>query len=437
MNLFNFSLKFNGYPIKKAKDYLKTIQDKNEEEHALYIDAKKQEIVSFHLKHNSFYQTLAKGANPKNWNSIPIMTKRDLQQPLQTRLSDGYSLKNIHVNKTSGSSGTPFVFAKDKFCHALTWAGFIDKYSWFGIDLNTSKQARFYGISSKRNKIEYYRERIKDFLSNRYRFPVFDLSDSQFQKNILKFKSTKFQYINGYTSAIVQFAKFLERENIILKNECPSLISCIVTAEILFEKDRILLEKQLGVPIINEYGSAELGLIALNNTKNQWAINNDDLFIEILDKNNQALPHGKDGRIVITSLYNKAHPFIRYDIGDIGSLSKDSTLRVPTLESLIGRSDDIVLLPSGKKATGLTFYYVTKTVVDSIGSIKEFVIEQLELDSFKICYVSSNPLSQKDKAKIKEEIYYYLEPNLKVFFEKKKYLDRSNRGKLKQFKSYL
>jgi phenylacetate-CoA ligase len=26
----------------------------------------------------------------------------------------------------------------------------------------------------------------------------------------------------------------------------------------------------------------------------------------------------KKGRIVITSLFNKAHPFIRYDIGDIG-----------------------------------------------------------------------------------------------------------------------
>jgi phenylacetate-coenzyme A ligase PaaK-like adenylate-forming protein len=32
--------------------------------------------------------------------------------------------------------------------------------------------------------------------------------------------------------------------------------------------------------------------------------------------------HGKKGRIVITSLFNKAHPFIRYDIGDIGILDE-------------------------------------------------------------------------------------------------------------------
>jgi phenylacetate-CoA ligase len=40
------------------------------------------------------------------------------------------------------------------------------------------------------------------------------------------------------------------------------------------------------------------------------------LFVEILDDKGAVLPYGK-GRIVITS-FNKAHPFIRYDIGDIG-----------------------------------------------------------------------------------------------------------------------
>jgi phenylacetate-CoA ligase len=34
------------------------------------------------------------------------------------------------------------------------------------------------------------------------------------------------------------------------------------------------------------------------------------------------LPYGQEGRIVVTSLFNKAHPFIRYDIGDIGILGE-------------------------------------------------------------------------------------------------------------------
>ena len=419
----------------EAKTLLKTIRNKNEDELEIHIETKKQDIVSYHLEHNQFYKIFAKNADVLDWESIPVMTKRDLQQPLENRLSEGFTIKNTHIHKTSGSSGTPFIFAKDKFCHALTWAGFIDRYSWFNIDLNTSKQARFYGIPL--NKSGYYKERIKDALSNRYRFSVFDLSDSQFEKNVKKFKLTKFDYINGYTSSIVQFAKYLKQQNITLKTICPSLKACIVTSEMLFEEDKVLLEIQFGIPVINEYGAAELGLIAFQNNKNDWTINNDDLFVEILDKNNSVLPYGEEGRIVITSLYNKAHPFIRYDLGDIGSLSKKSTLKTPILKSLIGRADDIVILPSGKKAAGLTFYYITKTVIEDNGNVKEFVIEQLKLDTFKISYTSNTKITEDKLQKIRKAIERYLETGLTISFERKEQLNRANRGKLKQFKSHL
>ena len=435
LNLFNISLKINGFPIKKAKTVLDTIQKKNDFELNAHIEAKKQAIVAYHLNHNSFYKSFTKDIDTSDWNNIPVMTKRDLQQPLNHRLSNGFTTKNIYVNKTSGSSGDPFIFAKDKFCHALTWAGFMDRYSWFHLDFNTLKQARFYGIPL--NKMAYYKERLKDFLSNRYRFSVFDLSDTQLEKNLNKFKTTKFDYINGYTSSIVQFAKYLRQKNIILNTICPSLKACIVTSEMLFEEDRILLETHLGIPIINEYGAAELGLIAFQNTKNEWIINTEDLYVEILDDNNHILPYGEEGRVVITSLYNKAHPFIRYDLGDIGKLSKASTRSKPILESLVGRTNDIIVLPSGKKAAGLTIYYVTKTVMEDDGNVKEFIIEQLKLDTFKISYVSTSELTSEKLTKIRDAVTKYLEPNLQVAFERKTALERSKSGKLKQFTSYL
>ncbi|MFI1772654.1 phenylacetate--CoA ligase family protein [Thalassobellus citreus] len=435
MNLFDFSLKLKGFPIDEAKRFLKTIQNKNEADYTAYIETKKLEIVSYHLKHNPFYKAFAKDINAQDWNSIPVMTKRDLQQPLQQRLSDNFTTKNVYTNKTSGSSGDPFIFAKDKFCHALTWAGFIDKYNWFNLDFNSSKQARFYGIPL--NNTGYYKERFKDVLSKRFRFSVFDLSDEQLKENLQKFKSTRFDYINGYTNSIVQFAKYLERKNVVLKTICQSLKACIVTSEMLFEEDKILLENQLGVAIINEYGAAELGLIAFPNKRNEWLINNEDLFIEILNEKNNTLPYGEEGRIVITSLYNKAHPFIRYDLGDIGTLSRLSTPEKPILKKLIGRTNDIAVLPSGKKAAGLTFYYITKTIIENDGNVKEFIIEQLKLDTFKISYTSQTNLSEENFNNIKSAVSKYLEPNLIVLFERKQLLERSKSGKLKQFKSYL
>jgi phenylacetate-CoA ligase len=44
-------------------------------------------------------------------------------------------------------------------------------------------------------------------------------------------------------------------------------------------------------------------------------------YCEILDENDTVLPWK---RRKITSLYNKAHPFIRYDIGDLGILEKST-----------------------------------------------------------------------------------------------------------------
>ncbi|MBU2949613.1 phenylacetate--CoA ligase family protein [Tamlana agarivorans] len=435
MNFFKLSLQFQGFPIEKATRTLKTIQKSIATDYNSYLETKKQDIVNYHLKNNAFYKGFVNAEAYTNWNTLPVMTKADLQQPLNDRLSEGFSKKNIYLNKTSGSSGTPFLFAKDKFCHALIWANFVDRYKWFDLDLHSSKQARFYGIPL--DKKGYYKERLKDKLSNRFRFSVFDLSDDQLEKNIGIFQSSAFDYINGYTSAIVQFAKYLKKKNIVLKTICPSLKACIVTSEMLFESDKTLLESQFGIPIINEYGNAELGLIAFQNKKKEWLVNNEDLYVEILDDNDRILPLGEIGRIVITSLYNKAHPFIRYDLGDLGALSEDSTPEKPILKSLQGRTSDLVQLPSGKTAAGLTFYYVTKTIIEDKSTVKEFVIEQLKLDTFKIRYVSDETLSEEKIKAVKKAISNYLEPNLNIIFEHTTQLERSNRGKLKQFSSYL
>ena len=433
--LFDLTLKLNGFPMKEAKAELRKIVALSEVDHEIFIENKKQEIVKFHLENNSFYQELVGSKTFREWNDLPILNKTNLQKPLLERLSKGYTEKNIYLNKTSGSSGTPFIFAKDKYCHGMTWASNIYRFGWYGIDFNTSYQARFYGIP-----LDFFgnkKERIKDFLSHRFRFSIFDLSDEVLEKMLMKFQHEKFDYINGYTSSIVLFAKYLQKKNIVLTAICPSLKVCMVTSEMLFEDDKILLEKQFGIPIINEYGASELDLIAFQNPDGDWQVNAETLFVEILDENNQPVPNGTSGRIVITSLFNKAHPFIRYDIGDIGILDEKSTLQKPILKKLIGRTNDIAILPSGKKAPGLTFYYITKTIIEDDGNVKEFIIKQTKIDSFEIEYVSDTELDLEQIRKIETAIALYLEKGLIFTFIKKEKLERSKRGKLKQFMSLV
>ena len=433
--LFDISLQVNGFPISEAKIELQRIVAFNDHEYKLFLENKKQEILKYHLENNPFYQQLVGSKTISNWNDLPVLNKQNLQKPLLERLSKGYSLKDVYVNKTSGSSGTPFVFAKDKYCHALTWASNMYRFGWYGIDFNNSYQARFYGIP-----LDFFgnkKERIKDFLSHRFRFSIFDLSDLVLEKMLLKFHKSKFDYINGYTSSIVLFAKFLKDKEIILKDICPTLKVCMVTSEMLFENDKLLLEKQFGIPIVNEYGASELDLIAFQNPNLEWQVNAETLLVEILDNDNQPVLNGSSGRIVITSLFNKAHPFIRYEIGDIGILDVKSTLQKPILKKLIGRTNDIAILPSGKKSPGLTFYYVTKSIIEDDGNVKEFVIKQTKIDSFEIEYVSETALTLEQTKKIELAIELYLEPHLHFKFIRRKQLERSSRGKLKQFKSML
>src|SRR5690606_1309856 len=110
---------------------------------------------------------------------------------LEERLSKSFNSKNIYINRTSGSSGDPFIFARDRYAHAITWASIIHRFKIHNIDLNTSFQARFYGMTL--NFKGYYFIRIKDFFSNRYRFSVLDFSDSGIEKILNIFKRKKFQ----------------------------------------------------------------------------------------------------------------------------------------------------------------------------------------------------------------------------------------------------
>lgn len=435
MNLFELTLRLSGFPISEAKERLREIQNIPENAYESYVIDARKRILEYHQKENEFYRKFIGNVDISRWDQVPVMYKKDLQKPLIQRLSEGYSSKNSYVNKTSGSSGHPFIFAKDKMCHALTWAEILDRFGWYNIDFNSSLQARFYGIPL--DPIGYQKERLKDRLSCRFRFPIFDLSEKKMEAFLKVFRRKKFEYINGYTSSIVLFAKFLKNRNIVLTSICPSLKHCVVTSEMLYENDKKLLETTFGVPVINEYGASELDLIAFTNSRDEFVVNSETLFVEIVDTTNKAVPNGQSGRILITSLYNKAHPLIRYDIGDTGTLHPMSTFKNPVLQELIGRTNDIAKLPNGKTVPGLTFYYVTKSVIEDDGNVKEFVIEQTKLDTFKIIYVSETALTVQEIGTIENALYKYLENNLCLNFERVEVLDRSNRGKLKQFISKL
>lgn len=429
--LQNLILKLKGYPIKRAERELQRIQSLSPAEFRDWQLKKRWEAARYHFENNKAYRSLFESGFPASWEQLPIVQKKHLQGDLHQLLSTPYTQRAVHVGSTSGSSGHPFFYAKDKFAHAMTYALIANRYALNGLKFG-QKQARFYGIplSGKSRQIEL----AKDLIFNRVRFPVFDLSDSRLAEYLRQFEKQKFRYLYGYTSALVLFARYLRRQNHCLKTICPSLQFCIVTSEVCTPMDQNVLESAFGIPVLNEYGASELDIIAMHDESGDWRLSDENLYVEILDEQNQAVPDGQEGKLILTSLHNRAFPMVRYEIGDYGIIQRGVKA---CLMQLSGRTNDVIHLPSGKKAAGLTFYYVSRSLLESGNALKEFIIRQTALDTFNFDIVADRTIEQVEIQAIQSAMDTYLEPGLKLKIKQVAQIPRPLSGKIKHFYSEL
>lgn len=431
MSLFEFFSRFIGYDITSSVNKIKAIQSYSPDELQEWQNNKKWKIAKYHYYNNTFYRKKVGRIFPNKWDDLPILEKSDYQDQLESLISKDYKKKNLYIANTSGSSGHPFFFAKNKEAHAISWALVKDRYSWHGINLN-SKQARFYGIPLETTtKLE---ENVKDWIMNRVRFPIFDMSNEILKKYLVRFYNIKFEYIYGYTNSLVLFAHYLIKNQIVLVDICPSLKVCIPTSEMLTKEDRLILNKGFGVKVINEYGVSEVGgIVAFEDENFNWRLSTEAQYVEILDEKSGPIKSKKSGDIIITSLHNEAMPLIRYRVGDIGALDNNNQV----LENLLGRTNDNIILPSGKTAPGLTFYYISKAILESADILKEFIIRQISLDTFVFDVVSDKDLSEGDINEIKMKMDIYLEPGLKLRINRVSKINRPSSGKIKHFYSEI
>ena len=434
MNVFPLILKAQGFSFREAQARLRLLQRMETQQFIEWQRDQAWAIARFHYKNNKVYSAKIGRFFPDRWQDLPVITKKDFQQPLAKLITRGISPGQCYVGSTSGSTGTPFFFAKDKFSHAMTWAIIADRYKLYNLDFS-SKQARFYGIPKETWRLR--RETVKDIIMNRQRFSVFDLSYTVLQRFLDSFAKEKFVYIYGYTSALVLFSRFLIERNIVLRIICPSLKLCISTSEVCTPEDHVLLEKAFGIQHIREYGVSETCLTAFDIPGKKWCLTEETLLNEVADDYGMPVPGGVEGNILSTSLFNMAFPMIRYQSGDIGSVAERDATGYRSLQSLTGRTNDTVHLPGDKKAAGLTFYYISRSILESTGILSEFIIRQVAIDHFIFDIVSSRDLLPVEIGQMEEKLSLYLMPGLRLDINRVDKIDRPPSGKLKHFYSEL
>ena len=428
-------MKLSGYDIGNATRLLHHYHQWSTEEKLEWQNQSKWNIAKFHWQNNDYYNNKIKGNLPNSWEKLPIMQKIDYQMDIKKILSNGYTKKNTYIANTSGSSGNPFFYAKNKKAHAMTWALTENRYKWYGLDLE-SKQARYFG-SPLENTGKYY-ELLKDFITNRKKMLIFDLSDDNLNEHIKIFSKIKFNFIYGYTNALVLFARYLLKNDLKLNCICPTLKLCITTSEVLTFEDRKILNSAFGVVVVNEYGISEAGgITAFEDGDSNWILSHETQFIEIVDDEGFLVDIGKEGKILITDLHNKAMPFIRYEVGDTGILKFQENNNELSLSTLTGRTNDTIMLPSGKRSPGLTFYYISRSILESSGVLKEFIIRQVTLDTFIFDIISNRNLTDNEINQIQRKMDIYLEPGLTLKINRLNTIKRPKSGKLKHFYSEI
>ena len=138
--------------------------------------------------------------------------------------------------------------------------------------------------------------------------------------------------------------------------------------------------------------------------------------------------------MLATGFQNFAMPFIRYEIGDIGTFSKEKCscgINSQVITDIKGRNGDYVITPEG--AHIMRFGYIFKET----SSIKECQIVQKELGSLVVRIVKRNNYNVSVEANIRNAIKEWISPTIKVFFEYVNEIPRTKSGKFKAVVSEL
>ncbi len=105
-----------------------------------------------------------------------------------------------------------------------------------------------------------------------------------------------------------RFALYCEQHGI----RFPSVRFVLCSYEFVSVVHRRILERALGVPVFNLYGSTETGHLLMENERGEMKPSYDTAFLEIVDADEHGI-----GELVVTTLTNDYMPLLRYRIGDL------------------------------------------------------------------------------------------------------------------------
>lgn len=390
-------------PVIKAEK--KLYSGKNNNKEAEYQLQKFNKLWKDIYKNVSYYNELVKDKKLpkkiKTWEEfsrLPIVDRTYMKQNVGLFTN---SKKNPDQwVSTGGSTGTPLNYPKwkseSKYNEADTWHA----RTFYNIK-RSDRMFRLWGHSHTLGKgISKYKNILKlkvgHSLIGYKRFSAYDLSEESLNlagKEILKFKP---DYIIGYSKALNLLAQYNQDK----KEAFHKLnLKAVIGAAEGFDKetDKEFVCKVFGSEVGLQYSSMETSLLAHTHPDGNYKVFWGNNLIECVDDEGNP---AKTGRVLITTLYPRAFPLIRYEIGDIIVNTKKNGQSVYEFEEVKGRDNDFLKLDDETTIHSEAISHAVK-YSDKITAYQIRYTKDLK---YTLYLISSDSISEKDKSEIKKRL---------------------------------
>lgn len=182
----------------------------------------------------------------------------------------------------------------------------------------------------------------------------------------------------------------------------PSVRSLITFSEMLTPGCREVVEAGFGVGVEDIVSCAELSTIALQcpDDPTRYHVQSENVLVEILDDDDQPVPVGDRGRVVVTDLHNFVMPLVRYEVGDLASFGNACTCGrgLPVLDRFYGRVRNMLLRPDGEEI----FPDIAALRLHEVAPLRQYQMVQDRLDGIEMKVVLARPLEPAEEASLRE-----------------------------------
>lgn len=322
---------------------------------------------------------------------FPIMTKSIIRTE-RSRLVSSAPGGRPRENTSGGSTGEPVRLLQDRAMGEESRSGELLFARWAG-HTPGEPHVLIWGVPDESFAGHpSLRERIFRLVHNETYLNCYRISDELLDTWVSRLNSIRPTLIEAYVDALRELAKRIIDTGVAV--DSPRGI--ITSAGVLTPETRDLIGKAFRCPILNRYGSREVGNVACSCSQgNELHVHEAWSFLEIVDEEGNPCGVGQEGDILVTLFANRTMPLIRYRIEDRGYWADGECACGRTTERLAqlsGRMNDYLIGAKGSRINGTAL----TTLLYSVPGIRQFQYRQSSLENINLSIVPMNDSGRQE-----------------------------------------